>query len=45
LNPEESFDLLEQTKPWVIVYREVLRERFPADSSKEPDFTKDNWWE
>jgi len=42
---EESFDLLEQTKPWVNTYREALKVRFPADSSEEPDFTKDNWWE
>jgi hypothetical protein len=45
LDLAESFELLERTKPWVNKYREVLKERFPADSSEEPDFTKNNWWE
>jgi hypothetical protein len=45
LDPEESFNLLDRTKPWVNEYREVLKERFPAQSSEAPDFIKDNWWE
>jgi len=45
LDPEESFDLLERTRPWVSEYREALKERFPASSREEPDFAKDNWWE
>jgi hypothetical protein len=45
LDSKESFDLLEQTKPWVNEYRDVLKERFPPDNDDDPDFTKENWWE
>jgi len=45
LDPKESFDLLEQTKPWANEYREALKEKFPAYNSEEADFTKDKWWE
>jgi hypothetical protein len=45
LDLDESFDLLERTKPWVNKYRQELIEKFPTNNSEEPDFTKDNWWE
>jgi hypothetical protein len=45
LDLEESFDVLERLKPWVNEYKEALKERFHANSSEEPYFTKDNWWE
>jgi hypothetical protein len=45
LDPDESFDFLERTKPWVSDYRDALRRRFPARSNKDPDFAKDNWWD
>jgi hypothetical protein len=45
LDAAESFDLLERTKPLVNQYREELKENFRTTNTKEPDFTKENWWE
>lgn len=45
LDIQESFDLTREVDNWVRKYKAALIERFPAASSEEPDFTRDNWWE
>jgi hypothetical protein len=44
LDVDEEFDLLKRTTSLVNERREYLGEYFPACSSDDPDYSKEEWW-